>query len=52
MKNDEYEKTLIGERDFLKLIINDLCYYFNVESWTKYEEMAKSLIEAINRKKK
>ena len=48
LKKNEYEKILIGARDFLKLIINDLCYYFDVESCDEYTKMAESLIKAIN----
>ena len=29
-KNDSLEKILISSRDFLKLIITDLCFYFDV----------------------
>ena len=47
----EYEKILIGARDFLKLIINDLCYYFDVKSYEKYSKKAEELISAINEKK-
>ena len=48
LQRDEYEKILIGARDFLKLIINDLCFYFDVESCEEYSKMAESLIVAIN----
>ncbi len=51
LQRDEYEKILIGARDFLKLIINDLCFYFDVESCEEYSKMAESLIVAINGRK-
>jgi len=42
-----FEKVLIGSRDFLKLIINDLCFYFDVECGTDYIKVVRKLIEVI-----
>ena len=50
LKKDEYEKILIGARDFLKLIINDLCYYFDVKFCDEYSKTANNLIETIKQK--
>ena len=50
LKKDEYEKILIGARDFFKLIINDLCYYFDVKFCDEYSKTANNLIETIKQK--
>ena len=50
LKYASIEKVLIGSRDFLKLIINDLCFYFDVTYSTEYVEVIKKLIDAINMK--
>lgn len=39
-------------RDFLKLIINDLCFYFDVECGIDYIKIVKKIIDVIAEKQK